>query len=134
MLAQAGSITVAGDVSGSGLFEIDGTALVEFGGQAGNSILLSASATGVIVFDHSSEFSGSISGMNFDDTLDLRDVEFGSATSLSYVDDGTGGGMLTVSDGSHSVQLHLLGHYQSSDFVLGSDGLGGSTISNGMFG
>jgi len=134
VIAHAGSITVGGDVSGSGAFEIDGSALVEFGGHAGNSIVLDASATGVIVFDHASEFSGSISGFNFDDSLDLRDVQFGSSTTVNYADDGTGGGILTISDGSQSVQLHLIGHYQTSDFVLGSDGLGGSMISSGLLG
>ncbi|MGZ2410604.1 VCBS repeat-containing protein, partial [Sphingomonas sp. F9_3S_D5_B_2] len=132
VLAGAGSVTIGGDVTGLGQFEIDGTALVEFGGHSTNAVLLDGAATGVVVFDHASDFTGSISGLNSDDRLDLRDVQFGETTSLNYVADGAGGGVLTVSDGVHSAQLHLVGEYQPSDFHLGSDGLGGTFVTNGL--
>jgi hypothetical protein len=134
ILDQSSSITVGGDLSGSGHVELSGTATVEFGGQSSNDIALDANATGLIVFDHSAGFSGTISGLNGDDQLDLRDLQFGANTTMAYADDGQGGGVLTISDGVQSVQLHLHGAYQLGDFTLGSDGQGGSLLTNGLLG
>jgi hypothetical protein len=51
---------------------------------------------------------------------------------MTYADSGAGGGILTISDGLQSVQLHLVGNYQASDFGMGADGLGGLLLtSNG---
>jgi hypothetical protein len=130
LLAQAGSITIGGNLTGTGHVELDGNATIEFMAGAGNSIALDANATGVIVFDHSDAFSGSISGLNGDDLLDLKDVQFGANTTLTYSDDGAGNGVLTVTDGVHTSQIHMVGSYQASDFILASDNHGGSMISN----
>jgi hypothetical protein len=132
ILAQSGSITIAGNLSGSGHVEIGGSATIEFGGAAGNAIALDASATGLIVFDHSDAFSGSISGLNSDDVLDLKDVQFGAGTTLTYSDDGSGNGVLTISDGTHSAVLHLVGSYQAGNFSLLSDGQGGVLVHNDL--
>jgi len=75
-------------------------------------------------------FTGTITGLNWDDLIDLKDVQLGANTTLTYSDDGSGSGLLTVSDGTHSVQLHLVGTYNASDFVLGSDGQGGLLLTN----
>ena len=95
-----------------------------------NDVSIDVGATGVLVLDDAAAFNGSISGLNGDDRIDLRDVAFGSSTTMNYVDDGLGGGMLTIGDGANSVQLKLVGSYQLSDFSLGSDGHGGSLLVN----
>ncbi|MFL6726999.1 MAG: VCBS domain-containing protein [Sphingomicrobium sp.] len=130
ILAQSGSITIGGDVTGAGHVEISGDATIEFGGLASNDIALGADATGLIVFDHSDAFSGMISGMNSDDQIDLRDLQFGANATMTYADNGSGEGVLTISDGLHSVQLHLSGNYQIDDFAMGSDGQGGMLLTN----
>jgi hypothetical protein len=130
ILAQAGGITIGGDVSGAGHVEISGDAAIEFGGLASNDIGLDGNAAGLIIFDHSDGFSGTIFGLDSNDHIDLRDLQFGTGTTLSYADNGSGAGMLTISDGVHSVQIHLNGTYQSSDFALGSDGQGGVLLTN----
>jgi hypothetical protein len=66
--------------------------------------------------------------MDGNDQLDLRDMGFSASATLSYADDGTGGGTLTVSDGVKSVQLHLLGTYDATHFTLAADGQGGVSI------
>jgi hypothetical protein len=130
ILDQSSSIVISGDLTGSGQVEIDGNAFIEFGGLSTNNIALDANATGVIVLDHSDAFSGSISGLNSDDLLDLKDLQFGASTTLSYTEDGSGNSVVTVSDGIHSAQLHLLGIYQPGNFSLASDGHGGVLVAN----
>jgi len=38
------------------------------------------------------------------------------------------GGTLTVTDGSHTANIALLGHYMASTFVTSSDGHGGTNV------
>jgi hypothetical protein len=53
---------------------------------------------------------------------------------LSYADSGNGSGVLTVSDGTNTVQLAVVGNYQAQDFSLASDGQGGTTLVNNVAG
>jgi len=56
-----------------------------------------------LILDHSSSFTGAVSGFNHGDSLDLGDVAFGSGTgtTLSYsANDAGTGGTLIVSDGT----------------------------------
>ena len=50
-----------------------------------------------------------------------------SAGEATYSGTKTGG-VLTVTDGTHTAQIHLTGNYLSSTFVASSDGHGGVTI------
>jgi hypothetical protein len=128
--ANGGNVTVGGDITGGGDLRISGSATLELGGSDANGVILDANATGVLVLDDVTGFNGAISGLNGNDQVDLRDVAFGSSTTMSYADDGAGGGVLTITDGANSVQLKLVGSYQLSDFSLGSDGHGGSLLVN----
>jgi hypothetical protein len=128
--ANGGDVTIAGNLTGSGSVEISGTATLELGAAAANNVAIDATATGFLIFDHTIDFSGQISGLNADDRIDMRDLAFGAGTVMSYVDNGGAGGVLTISDGDHSVQLSLLGAHQLSDFSLSSDGHGGSLLTN----
>jgi autotransporter passenger strand-loop-strand repeat protein len=90
-----------------------------------------AGADATLVLDQASGFSGFLSGWQDGNQLDLGDIEFGETTTIAYVaNDGNTGGKLTVSDGSHSVSLALLGQYTAADFALANDGQGGSLISD----
>jgi hypothetical protein len=91
-----------------------------------------AGADATLVLDHASDFSGFISGWQDGDHLDLSDIQFGSGnTTLAYTANaGNSGGKLTVSDGSHTVSLAMLGQYTAADFALASDGHGGTMISD----
>ena len=55
---------------------------------------------------------------------------FGAGTTLYYADDGTGTSILTISDGTHSAQLQLVGTYLNAAFSLLSNGHRGVLISN----
>jgi hypothetical protein len=54
-----------------------------------------------------------------------------SSTTLAYAANaGNTGGTLTVSDGTHTASLALLGQYTAADFALSADGHGGTYITD----
>jgi 20S proteasome alpha/beta subunit len=84
-------------------------------------------STGTLKLDHASSFAGTVAGMGAQDTLDLADINF--ATLQQPIFSGnTSGGMLNVTDGTHTANIALLGNYMASTFVTSSDGHGGTYI------
>jgi hypothetical protein len=57
-----GTLTIDGNVSGSGSALIDDTASMEFGGTLNESIVLDADPAGTLKFDYSVNLSGVLSG------------------------------------------------------------------------
>jgi autotransporter passenger strand-loop-strand repeat protein/uncharacterized repeat protein (TIGR03803 family) len=86
----------------------------------------------ILGLDRSSALTGTISGWQANDYIDLGEIQFSDGiTSLAYLqNEGNGGGSLSVSDGTHTATLHLLGQYGAADFGLSSDGHGGTLISD----
>ena len=84
-------------------------------------------SSGILQLDQSASFSGTVSGMTGQDTLDLRDISFATIQSPTYSGTSTGG-TLSVSDGTHNAKIALLGNYLASTFVASSDGHGGTNI------
>jgi autotransporter passenger strand-loop-strand repeat protein len=106
-----------------------GTEFVHGGGTA-NSVTF-AGPSAALVLDHADGFTGTISGWQDGDSIDLGDILFSANTTLAYAaNEANTGGTLIVSDGSHVASLALLGQYTAADFALASDGLGGSLISD----
>jgi autotransporter passenger strand-loop-strand repeat protein len=105
-----------------------GVEVVLAGGTAHNVIFGGASAT--LALEDSSALTGSISGWQANDRIDLSDILFNDGTtSLAYAQNGdNSGGTLTVSDGTHSATLNLLGQYSAADFAIASDGHGGTSV------
>ncbi len=66
-------------------------------------------------------------GFDSTDQIDLADIALLQATTLGYADNTTSG-TLTVSDGTNTAQLVLLGQYATANFNLVSDGTGGSIL------
>ena len=94
---------------------------------AGQAIF--AGTAGTLQLDSSTGFTGTVAGMTGQDTLDLRDIGFGATTTVGFAENGSGtGGTLSVSDGRHTANIALLGHYMASTFVASSDGHGGTSI------
>ena len=51
--------------------------------------------------------------------------------TLGYsVNSGNTGGTLSVSDGTHTANLALLGSYMASNFAMASDGHGGTAVTD----
>jgi hypothetical protein len=84
-------------------------------------------SSGTLLLDHSSGFTGTVAGMSGQDTIDFSDINFATPQAPSY--SGTSsGGTLTVSDGSHTANIALIGNYLASTFVASSDGHGGTSV------
>jgi hypothetical protein len=86
-----------------------------------------AGSTGTLQLDNSSSFSGTVAGLADQDTLDLRDINFATIQTPTY-SGSSSGGTLTVTDGTHTANIALLGNYLASTFVTSSDGHGGTAV------
>src|SRR5581483_10567212 len=84
-------------------------------------------ASGTLKLDNSSSFSGTVAGMSAQDTIDFADINFASLQQPSFSGNSVGG-MLTLTDGTHSANIALLGNYIASTFVTSSDGHGGTYV------
>ena len=127
--ANSGSITINGNVSGTGSALINGVATFEVGGAFGENVTLDADANATLKIDHAADFSGTVVGFDANDALDLADLAFGSNTTLGYAANSSNtGGTLTVSDGTSMANIALLGQYAAASFVMSADGFGGTLI------
>jgi hypothetical protein len=128
--ANGGNLSANGAVSGGGSALISGSATLEFAAAASANTTFDATAAGTLKLDDVFDFSGRISGFNQDDHLDLLDIAHGAGTTVSYTANADGiGGILSVSDGSHTATIGLVGQYDASGFTADSDGLGGTLVS-----
>jgi hypothetical protein len=85
---------------------------------------------GILQLDDSVHFGGLVAGFAQPDLMDLVDIAFHSGTtSATWAQSGTSG-TLTVTDGSHTAHLTLLGQYVASQFNIGNDGQGGTVVTD----
>jgi autotransporter passenger strand-loop-strand repeat protein len=106
-----------------------GTVEMGDGALAGSNPTAFGSSGGTLRLDAASTFSGSVSNFGPLDHLDLRDIAFGTKTTLGFAEASNNlSGTLTVSDGSHTASIGLLGQYMASQFTMASDGGGGTLI------
>jgi hypothetical protein len=119
---------VHGDVSGNGAAIIDGSGTVDFGAASSANVVFGSGAAGTLKLEDSFHFSGTISGFNGDDAIDLTDVTSATAV-IAYHENAQGtGGVLTVSDGTHAAQLSFLGQYSAANFDIVPDPVHGTVI------
>jgi Ca2+-binding RTX toxin-like protein len=121
--ANESNVAIHGDVSGHGSATISGNATLEFAGADSGSVSFQSS-TGTLQLDHSSSFTGTITGFGGDGTLagsdhiDLQDINFNSLQPAQL----SASGVLTISDGAHTAHLQFDGSYQLENFKFADDG------------
>jgi len=86
-----------------------------------------AGSTGTLQLDDPSSFTGTVAGLTGQDTLDLMYINPATVRTPTYSGNSSGG-TLTVTDGTHTANIALLGNYLASTFVASSDGHGGTAI------
>ena len=128
LIVQSGQITLenATVVTGTGDAQIKGGTLAADGVFNQNVFFEGA---GTLALGRSQSYTGAISGFSTTGTdfLDLGDIGFVNAGEATF-SGNSAGGVLTVSDGTHTAHINLAGNFLSSTFVCASDGHGGVII------
>jgi autotransporter passenger strand-loop-strand repeat protein len=108
-----------------------GTLEIATGGSTGGNTI-SFAGGGTLLLDDARHFDGLVAGFGGPNArLDLSDIAFGSGTTRSFVEDASGkSGMLSVTDGTNTASLTLLGQYLAGSFNIASDGHGGTLVTD----
>jgi hypothetical protein len=125
--AAGGNLTVNGAVTGAGSAVISAGTLA-FGSSFTENVAFTGTSC-VLVLAQSQGYAGQISGFSLTGgtSLDLRDIGFISAGEATFSGTATSG-VLTVTDGTHTAHITLLGDYLTSTFTASSDGHGGTIV------
>ena len=126
-----GNVTVNAAVTGAGVANVNGATL-DFASTFAENVTFTG-ATGILELGKSQGYTGTISGFSKTGgtSLDLADISFVGAGEATF--SGTkAGGVLTVSDGTHTAHINLKGDYRTSVFISASDGHGGTIIHDPM--
>jgi len=84
---------------------------------------------GTLQLDQPGTFTGTVLGFATPDRIDLPSIGFGTTTTLAFSEnDSWTGGTLTVTDGTHTAAIALLGNYMASTLVTAADGHGGTLV------
>src|SRR5208282_4983493 len=113
LLVNGGTLNINGVVNG-GLVEIEGKGKVTIAQANSENVTFQAKSTGELVLD-STSYAGKISGFGAQtsQSIDLSDIDFAAgARIVSYVPNSKNtGGVLTVTDGTNTMQLQMAGTY-----------------------
>ncbi len=125
--AAGGNLTVDGAVTGAGSATVSGATLA-FGSSFTQNVNFTGT-TGVLELAQSQSYTGKVRGFSLTGgtSLDLTDIGFVNAGEATFSGDKVSG-VLTVTDGTHTAHLTLIGDYIGSAFVASSDGHGGVSI------
>ncbi|MGC2415407.1 MAG: hypothetical protein WA459_22260, partial [Stellaceae bacterium] len=127
---NGGAETVHGRASGGTIN--GGLVEVASGGTASGTVTIASGGT--LQLDALTGFTGAIKGFtgpNPPDRIDLRAIAFTlGATTERFAQTTSSSGTLTVTSGTHTVHLTLLGVYTTSNFKLAIDGNGGTFVTD----
>ena len=144
-LASAGMLTATGAVASAGVLETLGGTLIVSGAVTGSgSATISGGtmdftssfnqavtfgSTGTLELAQSQTYTANVTGFSKTGatSLDLVDIGFVSSTEATFSGTKTGG-VLTVTDGTHTAHISLKGNYLTSTFIASSDGHGGTIV------
>ena len=76
------------------------------------------------MLNNSARFAGTVAGFATGDSIDVEDVKF--IAGKDFYDPTSG--LITVTDGTNTAKIQLLGQYMASDFDFASNGHGGTLI------
>ncbi|MET4799716.1 VCBS repeat-containing protein [Bradyrhizobium sp. LB11.1] len=121
-----GKLLVAGNVTGSGAVTVGNGGTVEFGaGVASGQTITFNGALATLKIDAPASFAGTIAGFSgATDAIDLVGINYSSGQFSQSFNSSTG--VLYVTDGTHSVDLHFSG--PTYGFAFSADGSGGTVI------
>ena len=102
---------------------------VELGsGYGAGSVTVTFAGAGTLQIDNSAYFTGKIGDqLKIGDVIDFVDITAGANATIGYTGNNSPG-TLTVSDGTHTATIVLLGNYVLANFIATSDGHGGTSV------
>ena len=124
----SGTLSITGSVLGNGSIHVDAGTLLDLNATvaATQTIVFDGAGSSEVQLD-ASPFGGQIQGMTATDQIDLRNIGYGLNTSGTYVGDASGG-VLTITDGTNSISMTLVGDYRHAHFAGASDGHSGTLV------
>jgi len=128
LVAQTKTLTVQGAVSGPGDVQIvSGTA--DFTSTFNQDVAFTG-ATGTLELANSQTYTGKISGFaaSGKTALDLVDIAFTAGVTKASFTGTAASGVLTVTDGTHTATMSLIGNFAGSTFKVTGDGHGGTRV------
>ncbi|MGI8839594.1 MAG: beta strand repeat-containing protein [Caulobacteraceae bacterium] len=123
-----GTVTVRGAVTGAGGAASINGGLLDFASSFNQDVTFTGT-TGTLELAKSQSYSAIVTGFSKTGgtALDLADIAFAGAGEATFKGSKTGG-VLTVTDGTHTATINLVGDYRSNSFVASSDGHGGTIV------
>jgi hypothetical protein len=117
-------------LSGTRSFNLSGSGSLEFGAADSENVTFTSGASGTVKFDHSltAPFTGYLSGLSTKNAVDLADLAWTQGKMKATFSGNTSGGTLTVTNGTSSVALKLLGNYTTASWTLSKDSTGGTRV------
>src|ERR1700733_12062870 len=100
------------------------SATVEINGDSPQPVTFTGTS-GILEIDDSDAFTGQVAGLAGTDALDLADISYGATTTATFSGNASGG-TLTVTDGTNTANIALVGNYLSSNWDLSSNANGGT--------
>jgi hypothetical protein len=131
LLVNGGLLDVDGALTG-GTTEINGAGEVVMTQKSSESVAFLSKSSGELVLDQATSFSGNISGLGTTQSIDLADINFAAGVKMSYASSNKSNtsGVLTVTDGTNTVHLQMVGTYTLANFKAASDGNGGTLLTD----
>jgi len=122
-----GTVTVKGAVTGAGQAIVK-AGLLDFTSTFNQNVTF-IGGVGTLELAKSQSYGGTIAGFSKSGGtfLDLADIKFIDTGEATYSGTKTGG-VLTVTDGTHTATINLVGNYLNSTFIAASDGHGGTLV------
>jgi hypothetical protein len=132
LIANGGNIAVSTTETTGGTATIYGTSQIEYSASSYDNVTFALGSTGELLLLNSGSFHGTVTGFTgsgtgapaTSDKIDLRDINFLSA-SQSYTNN-----ILTVTDGSHTANIKMVGSYTLTNFHFANDGSGGTLVTD----
>jgi hypothetical protein len=134
LFASADNTTVefSGAVSGLGSITIGSGASIQLDGADTSNVIFTANA-GEVILQDPHQFNGTISSssgtLSTGDQIDLTNITYSSHDAYSTAYDGaTNITTLTVTDGTTTDAINLVGNYTNSNFTFSPDSNGGTIV------
>ncbi|UPK40778.1 cadherin domain-containing protein (plasmid) [Bradyrhizobium sp. 186] len=132
--AHGGDIVISSAETSGGNAVIYGTSHIQYNQASNDHVTFASGATGELTLLNSSAFAGTIAGFTgtgtgepaTSDKLDLRDIDFASSQFAKSYENN----VLTVTDGSHTAHINMVGNYTLENFHFTGDGSGGTLVTD----